>query len=163
MRPKEACVFLVATILFACSSQDNSTAQYLNAIRPFLDPFTDAANAYTTEMDRQITLNYSTMSRQQAVSLLDQSVRLIDRALVTSKEAIAGLKTVLPPGKCKAALVAIMESLQFSEQGFTELKSYFSLSMVGVNADKRRLEGNRLLAQADLVKIKNTSEIVECK
>lgn len=151
---------LAGLLAMACGGQE--VDRYYEELAA-VDLATDAIETWTLLVERDARVDTSTISRSQALAMVRAQLVAAQDAYETSNEAIDALMQATPPEQCKEAHIVVLEALQLTERAFLELKNWLESGLRGGPAkEDARIRGNQLLNEADLVKQRGLSVVLDC-
>ena len=157
-------VGLILVILFtvACS-EGQSADKYFEEVAA-LDAATNATEQWTVMVERDARIDSRTLSRSQALMMVEAQLSAARHAYETSNEAINALMQATPPQQCEDAHIVTLEALQLTERAFLELTRWLESGLGGGSVnDDSRIRGNDLLNEADMVKQRGINDALDCK
>ena len=151
--------------LIACTVEDDgagSSQDYLGQVSPSLDRALDATDEWNLLQEELFQIDATRLSLSEVENLLEEQMAAARKAKTTFSDALTVMQSTTAPDECLEAHVAIIESLQLSERGFSDIVSALTLALRGGSGDDALESGNRLLAEADRVKARALPEIENC-
>ena len=144
---------LVLSVLSCAADSEQALDAYFDETGPHLNRATDAFDAWTVSADNFADADLTSISSADYRELAEQHLGVARVAQRAAREALAGIRVIVPPEACDEIHASLIEALRLSEQGFLEIVSYMQAGLRGVEPDEsQRLLGNDLLADSDRTK-----------
>jgi hypothetical protein len=163
-------VFLVTVALSAlgaatlsCSNTQDGVGQYIDELNPVLADITHSIEQLDALFRREARLDPRNITPSDALEIVEEQFEMVKRGFDQAGDAVRKMNGITPPENCENYHIRILESLQLTEQGLGEFRSFYSLALSTGEADSsRRLKGNELLAEAQRAKQRGIFEEADC-